>query len=74
MNLPEMQKQDSSIDAQSLSNEDAPIFKLIMYIHSMQTFVNMALNKASRENDLSKVKTLGPYAVILGHIVSHASL
>jgi hypothetical protein len=36
----------------------------------METFIFEDLNKACRNKDLSRVKTLGPYAWALGKIVN----
>ena len=47
--------------------------RLIIYIYSMQTFINKSLNKASREKNLTKSKTLGPFAAVLGQIVQSAA-
>ena len=36
--------------------------KSIMFMYSMETFLPYTLNKAYREEDSSKVMSLGPYA------------
>jgi hypothetical protein len=35
----------------------------------METFIYTAINRASRNQDETKVRTLGPYAVLLAQIV-----
>ena len=37
-------------------------------MYSMETFLPYTLNKAERDKDASKVKSLGPYAWVLGEI------
>ena len=39
---------------------------------SLETFLYSAINKASREKDISKLENLGPYAFVLSCIVSGA--
>jgi hypothetical protein len=39
----------------------------------MESFIPSALNKASRDKDFDKIKTLGPYATALGLIIGWAS-
>ena len=41
----------------------------LIYIHSMETFIYSDLKKASLNKDIDKVKTLGPYAFVLQHIL-----
>ena len=41
----------------------------LIYIHSMETFIYRDLKKASLDRDISKVKTLGPYAFALTSIL-----
>ena len=40
-----------------------------MFIYSLETHIPYTLNKASRERDLSKIQTLGPFANALSGIV-----
>ena len=35
-------------------------------MYSMETFLPYTLNKAEREKDASKVKSLGPFGYVLG--------
>ena len=47
--------------------------KFILYLHTMETFIYPNLKKASREKDISKIMTLGPYALVLSFILDSAS-
>ena len=38
----------------------------------METFLPYRVNKATREQDLSKINSLGPFANVLGEIVMYA--
>jgi hypothetical protein len=56
---------DVEFDEYMLSDANNDITKAIMYLYSMETFIYTAINRATREQDESKVRTLGPYAVLL---------
>ena len=43
--------------------------KFIMRLYSMETFLFRILNRACREKDTSRIKTLGPFAVALSRII-----
>ncbi len=43
-----------------------PVTQTLLYIHSMETFIYKDLKKAYLQKDITKVKTLGPYAVMEG--------
>ena len=45
------------------------VTKIIMFIYSMETHIPYDLNAASRNQDLSKIETLGPFAAALSYIV-----
>jgi hypothetical protein len=49
-------------------NPDSVITKSILFMYSMETFLPYNLNKAERERDASKVKSLGPFAFALERI------
>ena len=51
-----------------LRNSISTITKSILYMYSMETFLPYTLNKAEREKDASKVKSLGPFGWVLGNI------
>ena len=38
----------------------------------METFIYKDLKKASLEKDITKVKTLGPYASVMGRIINNS--
>ena len=46
-------------------NHDKKITKSILFMYSMETFLPYTLNKAEREKDASKVKSLGPVGYAL---------
>lgn len=46
--------------------------KICMYIWSMESFIYKVINKASRENNSSYIRTLGPYAVLISRVISRA--
>ena len=52
-----------------LNNVDHPVTKTLIYIHSMETFIYGDLKKACLNRDFSRVKTLGPYAWVMGRII-----
>ena len=49
------------IDA-DLWNPNSEVVASIMFMYSMETFLPYTLNSASRDKDMSKVPTLGPFA------------
>ena len=60
---------DVEFDEYMLSDANNDITKAIMYLYSMETFIYTAINRATREQDESKVRTLGPYAVLLAQVL-----
>ena len=62
-------KNDIQIDEYMLNDANNQVTKAIMYLYSMETFIYTAINRASRNQDETKVRTLGPYAVLLAQIV-----
>ncbi len=46
-------------------NPDHKISKSIIFMYSMEKFLQYTLNKAERNKDASKVKSLGPNAYVL---------
>lgn len=56
---------DIEIDEYMLSDANHDVTKAIMYLYSMETFIYTAVNRASRTQDETKIRTLGPYAVLL---------
>ena len=73
VNMPNMCDPEKSIKAEYLSDPNHPVVRLIIYIYSMKTFLNQAINKASRERNLRKSRSLGPFAAVLGQILETAS-
>ena len=60
------------INPEKLHDPDHPVTQIMVYIHSMETFIYKDLKKASLNKDITKVKTLGPYAYVLGEILNKA--
>jgi hypothetical protein len=52
-----------------LHNPFHPVTETLIYIHSMETFIYKDLKKASLQKDITKVKTLGPYAYAMAEIL-----
>ena len=63
---------NKELDKDILGNPDHPVTKTLIYIHSMETFIYAELKKACLQRDCSRVKTLGPYAWVLGEIIYSA--
>ena len=57
------------IDHLALFNPNNEITQAILYIFSMETFLFRVLNAATKNQDESKIKTLGPFARVLSFIV-----
>lgn len=55
------------------SNPQHPICQTLLYIYSMETFIPYMLSKTSRDKDESKVDLIGPYAVALEEVLTHAN-
>ena len=55
-----------------LFNPDHLVTQTLLYIHAMETFIYKDLKKASLEKDITKVKTLGPYAFVLSEILENS--
>lgn len=63
---------DEGIDIEQLHNPTSELVKAILFIYSLDTNIPTVLNKAEREKDLSKVQSLGPFALVLRSIVCGA--
>ena len=57
------------LSSKILQNPDHPVTQTLIYIHSMETFIYGDLKKASLNKDITKVKTLGPYALVIGTVL-----
>ena len=62
------------IDQSVFRSSESEITKLLLYIHSMETFIPESINLGSAGRDQSKVSTLGPYALALGCILDKAEV
>ena len=58
------------IKIEDLRNPESVIVKTIIYVYTKETFLPYYLNKANREQDKSKINTLGPYAYVLNLILT----
>lgn len=58
---------------QILSDPDNEFVKTLVYIYSMESFLYVEMNKASRNKDDSKIKYYGPFAAALGFIVHNGN-
>jgi hypothetical protein len=56
----------------SIEDPDSPVVRFVFYLFSMETWVQEAINTASRNGDRSKIATLGPFCMIMGDIMSLA--
>ena len=56
---------DVELTEHMLADANHDVTKAVMYLYSMETFIYTAINRASREQDKTKIETLGPYAVLL---------
>lgn len=56
-------------DADKMNEDDIRAVQVIMKLYSLETFLYKEVNKASREKDERKIKTLGPYAYLVAKIL-----
>ena len=56
---------NQELNLRILFNSDHSVTKTLIYIYTMETFIYGDLKKASLERDYTKVKTLGPYALVM---------
>ena len=57
------------LDMKILSDPNNKFVKTLIYIYSMETFLFMEMNKATREKDIDKIKFYGPLASALSFII-----
>lgn len=65
-------KFDKPFKNKHLEDPESLFTKGILFLYSMETFLPYTMNKASREQDESKVMTLGPFAKALSWVVCWA--
>jgi hypothetical protein len=53
-----------------LEDSSHEVTKFLLYLHTMQTFLCYDLKQASREKDVTKITSLGPYALCLSYILA----
>lgn len=65
---------DSPMTQEILQNKpDHPVVQTVLYIYSMETILPQAIERASKLKDESALPTLGPYVLVLVHILSGAN-
>lgn len=52
-----------------LQNPSHKFVKTLLYIYSMESFVFSVINKASRNKDVDKIESFGPFASALSYII-----
>ena len=57
---------------QILGDTNHKVTKFLLYLHTMQSFIFQDLKIASRNEDKSKIMSLGPYALCLSYILEGA--
>ena len=57
------------LSAEVLGDPEHDFVKLILYIYSMQSFIFIQMNRASRDKDISKIEKFGPLAAALSYII-----
>ena len=62
------------IDQSVFRNPEDTITKLLIYIHSMETFIPEALNLASSAQNRTYVDSLGPFALAFGCILDKSEV
>ena len=60
---------DTTLSTEALHDPGNKIAQGVLFLHSLETFLPTALNKAIRQKDECRVRTLGPYAVALRQVV-----
>jgi len=63
---------DTPLTRDILIDPNHPVTKLMLLTYSMECFIYKHMNNASRYGDVSKIDSLGPYALVLGTIVREA--
>ena len=64
---------DTPLPAEILRNPDHQVTQLFLYLFTIDSLLNFELNSGLREGDLSKIDTLGPFAMVFGQIMAEAS-
>ena len=57
---------------EQLNDPYSNITKAILFIYSMESFITYNLNKAARNYDKDKIKSFGPYGIVLNQIISYS--
>lgn len=63
-----LEERDQPLTVEILCNPEHPIVLMLLYLYTLDNFLFIELNKGSREGDMGKIDTLGPYAAALGRI------
>lgn len=64
---------DEEVDRETLCDPGHPLTVALVYMYSMETFLQTELNKASQNQDIMQVDSLGPFAACLNQIVIGAN-
>ena len=56
----------------SIEDPDSPLVRFVFYLFSMETWIPSVICEASRNQDQSKIETLGPFCMLMGDIMSLA--
>ena len=67
-----LQDRDAPLSGLDLRNTTNPVVPLLLWIYQSETFCYKLLNHASRFKDMSKVKTLGPFAAAFYKVIAYA--
>ena len=62
---------DKPLTFEILDNPNHPVRNFLLYLHTMETFIYRELGYASRSQDATKIKSLGPYAMCLSYILGN---
>lgn len=62
------------LTSKQLSQPSSKIVDILMSIYTMESFIYRDMNKASREQDMTKLKYYGPLAATLGFIIQKGNL
>lgn len=65
----QMDEIDQEIERERLSDPDDPLTIALIYMYSMETFIQSEINRATRNQDIIAVESLGPFAAALNQIV-----
>ena len=65
---------DIPLTEEILKDPTHPVPSLLTYLYTLDLFLFQELNKGSKEGDMAKVDTLGPYAAAFGEVITYAAM